>query len=203
MFEAKYDQFIGQYPNLFSDELCDTYIKWWNMIQESEGVMLKVPPVIAPGESGSSPNNGLRRTDQELELPTDLSLVEEVFQQELHHKPLWENLNLAYNDYRKEYSLDQDVRSYTWKMHKVLPRQGYHQWHCEHDVNYPTRALVWMICLQAAEEGGETEFLHQSKRIKLEKGGCLIWPAGFTHTHRGSPPLKGEKMYITGWFRVV
>ena len=28
MFEAKYDQFIGQYPNLFSDELCDTYIKW-------------------------------------------------------------------------------------------------------------------------------------------------------------------------------
>ena len=50
------------------------------------------------------------------------------------------------------------------------------------------------------EEGGETEFLHQSKRFKQEVGQTLIWPVGFTHQHRGNPVLQGEKVYITGWF---
>ena len=36
-----------------------------------------------------------------------------------------------------------------------------------------------------------------------EVGKLLIWPAGFTHMHRGNPPLEGEKMYITGWFTVA
>ena len=26
------------------------------------------------------------------------------------------------------------------------------------------------------------------------------WPAGYTHMHRGNPPLDGEKMYVDGWF---
>jgi len=48
--------------------------------------------------------------------------------------------------------------------------------------------------------GGETEFLYQSIRIKPVAGRTLIWPAGYTHVHRGNPPIKGEKMYATGWF---
>ena len=62
--------------------------------------------------------------------------------------------------------------------------------------------MAWMVCLQPAEEGGETEFLFQSKRIKLDVGSLLIWPAGYTHKHRGNPPLKGRKIYITGWFHI-
>ena len=36
------------------------------------------------------------------------------------------------------------------------------------------------------EQNGETEFLHQEKRIQPKENTMLIWPAGFTHTHRGN-----------------
>ena len=93
------------------------------------------------------------------------------------------------------------LSSYTFKIHKVKEGQGYHEWHYEDvDTQGLRRALAWMTYLKVPEEGGETEFLHQSKRIKPMVGRTLIWPAYFTHLHRGNPPLKGEKYYITGWF---
>ena len=87
------------------------------------------------------------------------------------------------------------------KIQKTLPQQGYHVWHCEH-TNCPTSnksLLAWAIFLNDVEEGGELEFLYQSLRVKPKRGDLVVWPAGFTHLHRGNPPLKGEKYIITGW----
>jgi len=90
---------------------------------------------------------------------------------------------------------------FLFKLHKVKKGQGYHVWHHESDAPHLLhRVLAWMTYLKVPEEGGETEFLHQSKRIEPIVGRTLIWPAYFTHLHRGNPPLKGEKYYITGWF---
>ena len=92
----------------------------------------------------------------------------------------------------------------TFKMHKVLPTQGYHFWHSENGNQVDSdRILVYSTYLKVPEEGGETEFRHQSYRVKPIVGRTLIWPAGFTHTHRGNPPLDGEKYYITWWFSVA
>ena len=92
-----------------------------------------------------------------------------------------------------------------YKIHKVKEGQGYHVWHYENDgqPKLNQRLLAWMSYLKVPEEGGETEFLHQSKRIEPVVGRTLIWPAYFTHMHRGNPPLKGEKYYITGWFEKI
>ena len=49
------------------------------------------------------------------------------------------------------------------------------------------------------EEGGETEFLHFSKRVKPKTGRIVIWPAAFPYVHRGNPPLAGEKYILTSW----
>ena len=90
--------------------------------------------------------------------------------------------------------------AYNFVIQKTLPGEGYHIWHSE-DMNpkASTRILTYIIYLNDVEEGGETEFLYYHKRFKPKKGTMLLFPAGYTHTHRGNPPLSGEKYIITGW----
>lgn len=83
-------------------------------------------------------------------------------------------------------------------------RGGYPYWHCElypRDPRAETlhRHLLWTIYLNDGFEEGETEFLHQRRRIVPKTGSLLIAPAAFTHTHRGNRPLGGDKFIATSW----
>jgi len=81
---------------------------------------------------------------------------------------------------------------------------AYNGWHSERgDIISTKRMLVWMIYLNDCEDGGETSFLYQKYNIKPEKGLLVFWPSDFTHTHRGMPSYKTEKMIMTGWYSYV
>ena len=56
-----------------------------------------------------------------------------------------------------------------------------------------------MIYLNDVEEGGETEFLYQRKKLKPTKNRAVIWPGSYTHLHRGNPPME-TKYILTGWY---
>lgn len=90
------------------------------------------------------------------------------------------------------------------KIQKTLPTEGYHIWHLEHGKGFEIepRAFVFSIYLNDVEEGGETEFLNFSKRVKPKAGRIIIWPAGFPYVHRGNPPLSNEKYMLTSWMLV-
>jgi len=91
-----------------------------------------------------------------------------------------------------------------FKVQKTKPGEGYHIWHFENDgMLHMNRIVTWMVYLNDVYEGGETEFLYLKKRIKPERGTLLIWPAGYTHTHRGNPPLSGDKYIMTGWLEYL
>ena len=95
-----------------------------------------------------------------------------------------------------------EVETYNANIQRTLPGQGYHTWHYENDFRSRAalpRVLASMMYLNDVDDGGETEFLYQSKRFSPKKGRVLLWPAQFTHTHRGNPPLSGEKYIITSW----
>lgn len=80
------------------------------------------------------------------------------------------------------------------------------KWHFErHSVTGASgrRLLVFMTYLCDVKEGGETEFLYQKIKVKPQKGLTLIWPADWTHTHRGLPCVKEEKYIVTGWYSFV
>ena len=64
------------------------------------------------------------------------------------------------------------------------------------------RILVWMTYLNDINKGGETEFPHFNLKIKPAQGKTLIWPAEWTHAHRGCPVLDQPKYIITGWFHL-
>ena len=119
----------------------------------------------------------------------------------------YELLQKCFECYVKRYQITFEcgaIFNDVFKIHKVGKTEGYHTWHYEKgkpaDMD---RILAYMTYLQVPKKGGETEFLHQSLRIDPIVGRTLIWPTGFTHMHRGNPPLDGEKMYITGWFTIT
>ena len=86
------------------------------------------------------------------------------------------------------------------KIQKTEPGEGYHIWHCENNSSgYQNRICAWILYLNDVEEGGETEFLFQKSRVKPKTGTFILWPGGFTHPHRGNPPLTGTKYVMTGW----
>jgi len=83
------------------------------------------------------------------------------------------------------------------------PTEGYLAYHCERsNSGFPGtyRHLVFMTYLNDVDDEGETEFFHQNIKVKAKKGKTLIWPADWTHTHRGITSLTQEKYVITGWF---
>lgn len=89
-----------------------------------------------------------------------------------------------------------------YNIQKYTPGRHYSVWHCENNGErpYSNRHLAFMTYLNTVEEGGETEFLYQNCKIKPKKGLTLIWPAYFTHTHRGLPAKTENKYVTTGWF---
>ena len=86
-------------------------------------------------------------------------------------------------------------------LQKTSPTEGYHVFHSEnHAWLAVDRTLAWMVYLNTVPEGGETEWLYQKKRVSPEKGTVVIWPGGFTHLHRGNPPMT-DKYIATGWYQ--
>jgi len=94
-----------------------------------------------------------------------------------------------------------DYVSGSVNLQKTAPTEGYHAFHSEnHAWRAEGRTLAWMVYLNNVSEGGETEFLYQKRKVKPSKGTVVIWPAGFTHLHRGNPPMT-DKYIATGWYQ--
>ena len=87
------------------------------------------------------------------------------------------------------------------------PGEGFFAWHtertCATDLVNISRHLVFMTYLNDVTDGGETEFQLQALKVQPRKGLSLIWPADWTHTHRGVTSPTQEKFIVTGWFNYV
>ena len=61
------------------------------------------------------------------------------------------------------------------------------------------RIFAWMTYLNDVNDGGTTSFSHYDLEIQPRKGLTLIWPAEWTHAHKGNILHSGSKYIITGW----
>ena len=95
---------------------------------------------------------------------------------------------------------DMPVQINSVKVQRTNIGEGYHIWHHESSASaYMNRLWVAMVYCNDVAEGGETEFLAQSVRIKPCMGDLVMFPAGYTHVHRGNPPISNEKYIVTSW----
>ena len=86
------------------------------------------------------------------------------------------------------------------KLKKIPAGGGFHNWHYENgSLSVATRQFVVQLYLNDDFDGGETEFLYQQRREESVAGDIIIFPASYTHTHRGNPPLGGDKYIATSW----
>ena len=122
----------------------------------------------------------------------------------------WNNIGMGFLDkikkpidhYLNEYSilLQEQYLFYDIKVKKIPEGGGFHRWHHENGtVISCTRSIVAQLYLNDDFDGGETEFLYVSKRINAKAGRLIIFPAGYTHTHRGNPPMGNSKYILTTW----
>ena len=107
------------------------------------------------------------------------------------------------DEYKKRYVDSDRVNKYSLQnsinIQKYLPGGGYKVWHFEENGNTQKRHLVFMTFLNNVDDGG-TEFKYQNLTIPAKKGLTLIWPAPWTHTHRGQVSNTKTKYIITGWY---
>jgi len=98
-------------------------------------------------------------------------------------------------------TLSKWTASSKYNIQKYDDGQGYFMLHCEQDALMPFRILAWMYYLNDAECG--TEFPYQEITLNATKGDLAIWPAFWTHPHKGVTPNIGTKYICTGWVEFV
>ena len=186
--------FIGVYDGYIPDQACDDAIDLFKKYQEFDKVFSRL---------SSEGTTSDKKNDKQLFVSPEIITEKEFYVDKL--KLLMVNFDIALRHYYtetnvKKYTAEDIITDYV-KIQKTIPAQGYHVWHIEHGQTQDLRkrVLVYTIYLNTVEEGGETEFLYQSQRVKPVKGRIVIWPAGFPYVHRGNPPLNGEKYIVTSW----
>lgn len=118
----------------------------------------------------------------------------------------FEGLQRCYEAYAEQFSILKEGRitGTHMKMQRTDPGGGYHIWHAEQgNGDHADRVLVYMLYLNTLtqEEAGETEFLYQQRRLRPTENTMVLWPATFTHAHRGNTVFGERSKYIvTGWF---
>ena len=187
---------IAVFDNILSEDFCDEIIEWFEELDQS---IIKSPQEQAYRDAvcvrdGRGLNGRGNRKDGSYFADNQNAKFEN-------------NLRGLINDCAKEYITEYpNVGEYhlsnkSLKIQKTPPHGGYHIWHHEHSYNDMARILVWTAYLNDIPEGeGETEFLYQGLKVNPKKGRVCLFPASYTHLHRGNPPYSCDKYIATGWF---
>jgi hypothetical protein len=187
------DNAIGVFDGVFSDQYCQSWIKHFDKVDAAGMSYSRVQGMNRPSHVTK---------DQAIDLVNCALYANDELQVECvgFNDGFW---TACYPLYAERYSVLQESdphKIYTIKIQKTVPGGGYHAWHFESMRRvHAGRILTFILYMNDIVDGGETEFLYLSKRVQPKAGRLVLWPAAFTHTHRGNPPLKGSKYIMTGW----
>lgn len=193
---TEYNDFIGIYSNVYPEGYCEHLINEFNRLVTS-----------GAGANRQQSENAPRHAKDDMQLSLNIRVHETIdFNNDSVNDIFFHGLQKCYDQYTEKYSVLKQAKilGSTMKMQCTSPGGGYHLWHAEQgNKSHAERVLVYMLYLNTLkpEEAGETEFLYQQCRIRPQENTMLIWPAAYTHAHRGNVVHGQNKKYIvTGWF---
>jgi hypothetical protein len=199
----EFDDFIGVWKNFVPRPLCDEVIEYFDDIMDRDGAY------IPPYENKTAYSIGEDTIERSEDYYGDaLSRKDYTLLLNYSNRDLTTKINSCLKSCILHY-IEQfpqlkhtSLISTDVKMQKTPPGGGYHLWHYENALmSFAMREVTWMIYLNDMPEGdGETEFLYQKRRIRPTAGTVVMWPAGYTHTHKGSTVFTQDKYILTGWY---
>lgn len=193
---AEFKDFIGSFHDLYPEGYCK------HLISEFERLVQSGAGSNRQQSEGAAKH---RKNDMQLGLNFGVHNVA-AFEGKNATDLFFAGLQKCYDVYAEQYSIlkNDKITGTAMKMQRTDPGGGYHVWHSEQgNGEHSARVLAYMVYLNTLEpeEAGETEFLYQQCRIKPQENLMLIWPAAFTHAHRGNTVFGQRSKYIvTGWF---
>ena len=183
----KYPNFIGSW-SIANDFECNDVINYFE-----ENLFDRYP-----GITNSGVNHEIKKTTDIAIYPNDIELPENII-----FKNYINQLFKCYKSYLDEWPLLKDIASEIkippFNVQKYITGGHFKHIHCERSPRQPNRLCAFMTYLNDVEKGGSTYFPYYDLEIQPEKGKTLIWPAEWTHAHRGNIVEAGEKYIITGW----
>ena len=192
--KSTYNNFIAIYEDVYPEGFCEHVISEFQRIQSTGAGWTR---------QKAEPSTKLQKADTALNI---LNHAPNRFNEAPMENIFFSGLQNCFLEYKETFAQLQHVNVVAnyMKVQKTSPAEGYHIWHSERAHGRDKyRVLVYALYLNdlGEEEGGETEYLYQKLRVKPKKNTVVIWPADFTHVHRGNPPLGNTDKYIaTGWF---
>ncbi len=151
------------------------------------------------GTSGNRVNKNVKDSTDITIKPKDISLPgNEIFIK------YFEELFECHKDYISQWSfLKEKSKKFeigSFNLQRYKPGQHFKKIHTERfSLECLHRVFVFMTYLNDVKEGGSTYFSHYDLEIQPRKGLTLIWPAEWTHAHKGNVLKAGNKYIITGW----
>ena len=184
----KSPNFIGSW-NMENDELCNEIIKFF---EENKSLQQK-------GIVGNM-------VDPQKKQTTDITIIPSQLKDPKYSlfNSYFDSLNDCFLDYKNQYPFLNTFLKKTHIGHFNVQKyiSGYHfsLLHSERtSLGFLHRVVAWMTYLNNVDDGGTTDFEYYNIKVKPEIGKTLIWPAEWTHAHRGSVLKSGTKYIITGW----
>lgn len=118
----------------------------------------------------------------------------------------FEKLHECYQDYLAQWPflrmIAEEVHVGAFNIQRYERGQHFQKVHTERsDTSSLHRLFAWMTYLNdvCEEDGGATVFTHYDLTIQPIKGLTLLWPAEWTHAHKGSMLRANSKYIVTGW----
>ncbi len=194
--KSEYKGFIGVYSDVYPEGYCQHLISEFDRLEISGAGANRIQSEGAKRHVKDDFQIGLSLKGQNTEDFNGKNVVDMFF----------DGLQNCYEEYTSKFSSLQQgkIRGTIMKMQRTGPGGGYHIWHGEQgNGDHANRVLVYMLYLNTLEphEAGETEFLYQKERYNPTENQMILWPASYTHTHRGNAVFGDRSKYIvTGWF---